>query len=252
MNGWLFLMQQGLSSWSLLLALGLCMGLRRPHLLRLGLTAAGCSGITLCSAGSPWGMGALAVITLLAPVTAWPGVPRNRRPGMSLACLSLSLIMTGCGRLLVHLGLGRTPLVLAQSLLVPLLVRLTPSPGQAACILLEITHQACRLELTALVDSGNLLRDPLTGLPVIVISRQAGQKLMAGQMANLRLIPVRTVTGRALMPVFRPGQVRVRSPGGWRAVQAVVGITPDGCSGCQALVPSSLISPMQGGATLCP
>lgn len=252
MSGWLFLLQQTLSAWSLLLALGLCMGLRKPRVLRISLTAFSCGGLTLCCVGAPWGAAALALITLLAPLAAWPGVPVSRRPGMALACLTLTVLMAGCARLLHSIGLGSTPLVLAQAVLLPALIRLTPPASRAPCVLLEITHQACRLELTALVDSGNLLRDPLTRLPVIVISRQAALRFTGGQLLGLRFIPVRTVAGKTTMPVFRPGQVRMLSAHGWQAVQAVVGISPDGYSGFQALVPSHVISPVQGGEALCP
>lgn len=251
MSGWLFLVQQGLSAWSLLLALGLCMGLRRPCLWRISLTALAGSGVTLCCVGTPWRLAALALVTLLAPLAAWPGVPRSRRPGMALACLTLTALMAGCGRLLQGLGLGCTPLVLGQAALLPLLLRLTPQASRAACIQLEITHRACRLVLTALVDTGNLLRDPLTRLPVIVLSRQAAARLNAQPLA-VRLIPVRTVAGKTLMPVFRPGRVRVLSASGWQAVQAVVGIVPDESCGFQALVPGCTISPVQGGEALCP
>lgn len=251
MSGWLFLVQQGLSAWSLLLALGMCMGLRRPCLWRISLTALACGGVTLCCAGTPWRLVALALVTVLAPPAAWPGVPRSRRPGMALACLTLTVLMAGCGRLLQGLGLGRTPLVLGQAGLLPLLLRLTPPASRAACVQLEITHRACRMVFTALVDTGNLLRDPITRLPVIVLSRRAAARLNAGVPA-VRLIPVRTVAGKALMPVFRPGRVRVLSAGGWQAVHAVVGIGPDESSGFQALVPGCALSPVQGGEALCP
>lgn len=252
MSGWLFLVQQTAASWSLLLGVGLCMGLRRTKLRRISLTALCCGGAALCCTHGLWRMLALALITLLAPFAAWSGVPRSRRPGMALCSLTLTILMAGCGRLLKSLGLSRTPLILAQCVLLPVLVRITPPASRAACILLEITHGARRLELTALVDSGNLLRDPITRLPVIVISRQTARRLVDSDLAGMRLISVRTVAGSALMPIFRPQQVQVLLPHGWQTVQAVIGLSPDGYSGFQALVPSCVISPSQGGVAICP
>lgn len=252
MSGWLFLLQQTASSWSLLTSLGVCAGLRKPQIWRVGLTALCCGGASLLAcASAPLRLATLVFITSLAPVAAWPHVPRCRRAGMALCCLTLTVLMAGCARLLHALGLARVPLVLAQCLLLPLLLRFTPSPAQAACILLEITHRTQRLELTALVDSGNLLRDPITRLPVIVISRHTASKLLPDR-PQLRLISVRTVAGSALMPVFRPDLVRVLLPHGWQTIETVVGLSPDGYSGFQALMPSSVISPSQGGVSICP
>lgn len=252
MSGWLFLLQQTAASWSLLVSLGLCAGLRKSWMWRINLTALGCGGVSLLACtGAPLRLAGLVLITILAPRAAWPHAPRCRRAGMGLCCFTLALLMVGCARLLHALGVTHTPLVLAQCLLLPLLVRLVPSTNQPACILLEITHHAQRLELTALVDSGNLLRDPITRLPVIVISRQTAAKFLP-EAPRLRLISVRTVAGSALMPVFRPDLVRVLLPQGWQTIETVVGLSPDGYSGFQALMPSSVISPSQGGITICP
>lgn len=250
MSGWLFLLQQTAASWSLLVSLGVCAGLRKPRMGRVSLTALGCGAASLLAcAGVPLRLAALVLITILAPLAAWPHVPRCRRVSMGLCCLTLTLLMAGCARLLYAFGVARTPLVLAQCLMLPLLVRFLPSSSQAACILLEITHRAKRLELTALVDSGNLLRDPITHLPVIVISRQTASRFLP-EAPRLRLISVRTVAGSALMPVFRPDLVRVLLPQGWQTIETVVGLSPDGYSGFQALMPSSVIS--EGGVSICP
>ena len=110
-----------------------------------------------------------------------------------------------------------------------------------------------RLTLTALIDSGNLLRDPVTGLPVIVISRRAASRLTVlpqpGRLTpGMRLLSVRTVAGTALMAVFRPSAVFIEEKGVWRAVNAIVGLSPDGYEGFQALVPASLIPPVAAAA----
>jgi len=127
--------------------------------------------------------------------------------------------MTGCGRLLHSLGFGRTPLILMQFALLPGLIHTISRTGRTVCTTVKIVHAARHITLTALVDSGNLLRDPLTQLPVIVI---------------------------------RPQQIRLLLPGGWHDVRAVVGLSPEGYSGYQALVPASVTSSLQGGISICP
>ncbi|MBQ5613232.1 MAG: sigma-E processing peptidase SpoIIGA [Clostridia bacterium] len=82
--------------------------------------------------------------------------------------------------------------------------------------------------LRALIDSGNLLQDPLSGRGVIVVDRRAlrgllPEKLLAAdtpqrltdlledyELARLiRLIPVRSATGEGLLPAVIPEQLRV-------------------------------------------
>lgn len=260
MSAWLFLLQQAACAWSLLLSLGLCMGLRKASALRLGITALACGGISLgCAAVDSimLRLPALVCITVLAPLGAWQDVPRNQRRRMVFTSLVLSLLMAGCARLLGGFGLSRTPLVLMLFALLPLLSHLLPTDGHTPCVAVEITHAGFHLELTALVDSGNLLRDPITQLPVIVISQAAAARLMPyvhpDMLApGMRLISVRTIAGSSLMPVFRPSQVRLLLPQGWQTVSAVIGLSPDGYSGFQALLPACLLSSAQGGLPLCP
>jgi len=257
-SAWLYLLQQAACSWSLLLSLGLSMGLRKIRPLRLTATAVGCGCVSLAALplGGLLRFSVLLPVAALAPIAAWPGIPRSRRGRMAVCSMALSLLMAGCGRLLHTAGLEGTPLILAQFALLPILVRLMPAGGRTPCVTLEIHHHARNLQLTALVDSGNLLRDPLTRLPVIVISQQAAARLLpaAAPLApGMRLISVRTVAGSALMPVFRPRQVRLLLPQGWRSIHAVIGLSPDGYSGFQALVPASVITTAeQGGMSICP
>lgn len=95
------------------------------------------------------------------------------------------------------------------------------------------------------MDSGNLLRDGITGLPVVVCSQQALSPLLPRMYPGMlpegfRYLSVRTAAGGALMPCFRPEGVRLLGNGGWIPVEAVVGLTVDGYSGFQALVPAAL------------
>ena len=260
MSAWLYFFQQSLCAWSLLLALGFCVGMRKPAFLRLTASALLSGGASLVCAVFPrlfLRLAFLGLITLLAPAGAWPGLPQGQRRAMVFPALGLALLMAGGAHLLEDAGLGGTLLNILLSALLPAIALRRPDRPGARCVTLEVIHHAHRLELTALVDSGNLLRDPLTRLPVIVVSRKAAARLVSlperdGIAPGMRLISVRTVAGTSLMAIFRPGSIRILESGGWQPVRALVGVNPDGYNGFQALVPSSVISPAQGGMPPCP
>lgn len=255
-SGWLYGIQQCLCAGSLLLALGYCAGTRRPPLWRLLAAALAAGVIATAAAVSERALPrtvALAMATAL-PRLAWPSLPRALRQRMALCLLTLPPAMVGAARLLYSFGLPALWIVPAVCLLLPLLTRLAPRNEGATSITAEILCGSSRISLTALVDSGNLLRDPLTGLPVIVVSRRAVSQLIPlpppGEISpGMRLISVRTVSGTGLMAVFRPDRVRLLTPGGWIDVRALIGVSPGSYDGFQALVPSALTSRTHASTT---
>ena len=251
-SGWLYLTQQLLSSLSLLLALGQATGLGNRSWLRLALTAllTALGSFAAAWSGVPW-LRALLLTPLLlaAPIAAWPGIPRSLRLHLVLTHALLGLALTGWARLLQSLGFWQILIVPLSCLLLCVVTPALRRTDHPRCVTVEIRHNAHRLTLTALIDSGNLLRDPITSLPVIVISRRAAARLTLlpppGRLIpGMRLISVRTVAGTTLMAVFRPSAVFLEARGVWRAVNAVIGLSPDGYDGFQALVPASLIPPL--------
>ena len=78
--------------------------------------------------------------------------------------------------------------------------------GSAAYLPVELTYGKQHLHLTALQDTGNTLRDPITGRQVLVVGADVAQKLTGltqqqlqspveslGQLPGLRLIPYHSV-----------------------------------------------------------
>lgn len=257
-SGWLYGIQQCLCACSLFLAMGACAGVQRPALHRLLLASLAAGALaTLTAASGHESLRLLALaLTVFLPRMVWPRLPRTLRRQMALTLFALPMMMAGAARLTGSLGLHGPLTILPPAILAPLLARLTPRSTAAACIKADISRGENRISLTALVDSGNLLRDPLTQLPVIVVSRQAAERLIPlpppGEIApGMRLISVRTVAGTALMAVFRPNRVRLLLPGGWHDVSAMVGISPGHYDGFQALIPAGLTqtndAPSQGG-----
>lgn len=246
-SGCLYALEQFACALSLLTASGLACGLRRLHPARVMLLAALTSlACTLCAVlARDWLRWLLLPMPLLLPRLAWPGAPRALRRRLPAASLLLSLAMAGFVQLMHSLSLPASLALLAACCLTPLLSGGMPRPAPVCCATVELMHQGHTVTLTALVDTGNLLRDPLTGLPVIVVSRRAARKLTPlpapGQLLpGMRLISVRTAAGSALMAIFRPQRVRVLSGQTWREVRAMVGLSPDGYDGAQALLPACL------------
>ncbi len=182
-----------------------------------------------------------------APLMAWPGVPKRLRGRMIAAGCFLSLGLTGMMRLMQPFALPAAVLVALGCGLLRVVPLLTPKPDEMPRLAtVDVRHGPHYLTLTALIDSGNLLRDSVTGLPVIVISRRAAQRLVQlppeGKLTYpFRLLSVRTVSGTGMMIVFHPDSVCVQTPDGWRRVETLLGVSPEGYDGFQALVPVCLV-----------
>lgn len=247
-SGWLFLIEQFLCSLCLLMAMGRSAGLTRLSLPRLLAASAAVSALCL------FGMGLPALLRLLplalamgaAPLLAWPAVPDRLKLRLLALGSFLSIWTVG----LMRLGAGLSLPGMAVMLLC--CCALTASPALVkrascvpACATVDIRCGRDRLTLTALVDTGNLLRDAVTGLPVTIISRRAAARLIPlpppGSISpGMRLISIRTVTGTALMTVFRPDRVRIQQGKSWLDVHTLIGLAPECYEGFQALIPASL------------
>lgn len=244
----LYILEQFLCGTSILLSLYRWAHLPRPSPLRLTLAALFGALAALLHAvhpSLPLRAGVLALM-LLSPRTIWRGLPRRMHRRLPIALLTLLMLFSGCMRFARSIPIPCTPALLALCLLLPALAH-KPADASPTCATLEIRHGTSRVVLTALVDTGNLLRDPLSALPVVVISRRAAQKLIGapepGRLnPGLRQIAIRTVAGASRMTVFRPAALRVLQGGQWRDAQAIIGIAPDGYNGVQALAPSSLLT----------
>lgn len=121
--------------------------------------------------------------------------------------------------------------------------------GGREYIPITLTYGARSADLVALRDSGNTLRDPITGEQVFVIAGEVAQKLTglsADQLRRpletmalrplpgLRLIPYRAVGSGGMLLGMRFEDVKV----GGRRQAAIVAFAPEGLGrgGCQALV----------------
>ncbi len=128
-----------------------------------------------------------------------------------------------------------------------------------------LERSACRLEIErggrsaavdAIFDTGNMLREPFSGLPVIIAERGYIENVLppgidgftdgAAQSASpggIRVVPYSSVGGGGLLAAFRPDSLKVLSPEGTREAEAYVGVSaqPPG-DGCHAIInPDALL-----------
>ena len=154
---------------------------------------------------------------------------------------SSAAVLAGCGLAALSMTLMQTRRVAAVE-----------NTGE-----LMLAYRGHTVQLPAMRDSGNLLTDAVTGLPVIVAPEQAIVSLLpAGvETANLstlppgwRLMPIRTAAGNATLMCFRADRTEIQENGKVRAIDAIIAIS--GFSEKAALIPEDLFQ-AERGKSLC-
>lgn len=97
------------------------------------------------------------------------------------------------------------------------------------------------VRMRAIIDSGNTLRDYLTGRPVIVLPENScrAKRMISGLPE--RLIFADTAGGRQMMRMAVPGCVMLMADGTWKSVLASVALAPALDARSPALVPAALL-----------
>ncbi len=125
-------------------------------------------------------------------------------------CLLFVLLSMALGGVALSLGSGGIAGLLAACAVVYVLcgAGLRFPPGSRELVSVELTWQGKKEKLTALRDTGNSLKDPVTGRSVLVVSASVADSLLgitrqqlltpvetvaSGAVPGLRLIPYRTV-----------------------------------------------------------
>lgn len=127
---------------------------------------------------------------------------------------------------------------------------------------IEVVYEEKRTRLSAMVDSGNLLREPISGKACIVTDLHAMEKILpreiilaaqktpvtpekiSGRHANrIRLVPTNTATGHALLLAVRPEKILLHTEKGTHPIDAMIALTDlgTGADGTEALLPSQLL-----------
>lgn len=190
-----------------------------------------CSGLSMTArfrflGGFPWGL--LLPAAGGAVAFGWKGV----KPTGLYLLLSMAL-----GGLAVSFGRNAWPSLILAGCGLWLLCRAVFS-GEVY-VPLELYWQGRRLELTALRDTGNTLRDPITGEQVLVLSPEAAfdltglteeqlrrplDTLASRPVPGLRLIPYHAVGSGGFLLGLRLEHVRI----GGRRCSVVTAFAPEG------------------------
>lgn len=105
---------------------------------------------------------------------------------------------------------------------------------------LRITAGGRRAEFAAIIDTGNSLRDYLTGLPVIVIPYADAVRQLDPDALRLRPLAARTAGGQQLMWCFVPDEIVLAGNDGRQRVRAAAALSPGLEAGSPALTPAGL------------
>ena len=132
---------------------------------------------------------------------------------LSMAICGLSFILDG--------GNAITILISALCIVGLCYIGFTPHSRIRRYVMVEICQNSKCVKMQALCDSGNLLKDPISGSPVLIVGRDIGEKLTGlsveqlrnpvetlskSSIAGLRLIPYKTVgqSGGMLLGLYFP------------------------------------------------
>lgn len=163
------------------------------------------------------------------------GISRSAfRKGITFALLSLAL-----GGAMVAIGHGGAAgaIAVASILLILSYFGFGGRIDGTSYVPVELSCGENRLHLTALQDTGNTLRDPITGRPVLVVGADAAQKLTGltreqlrnpvesiGVIPGLQLIPYNSIGSRGFLLALRLHNVRI---GKWQG-SSLVAFAPEG------------------------
>ncbi len=124
----------------------------------------------------------------------------------------------------------------------------------------KLTYEKKSITLNALCDSGNLLREPISGKLCIVAEAKEIEKILPYEISavlgtnstsgdiyatnRIRIIPTQTVSGEGMMYAIRFDSIRIDAGKGESEVDAFVALGNIGkaAEGKSALVPSELMS----------
>lgn len=176
-----------------------------------------------------WRMVSLGLIS-----TAAYGISLNAvRRGLIFALLSLAL-----GGAVMGLGKGGVVEMISAAGVITLLcfVGFRGRVGETHYLPVELSYGDKRICLTALRDTGNTLRDPITGRQVLVVGADVAQQLTGlspqqlrtpietiEKLPGSRLIPYRSVGSNSFLLAIRVPKVKI---GSWQG-STLVAFAPD-------------------------
>ena len=127
----------------------------------------------------------------------------------------------------------------------------------------RVTYEGRSVRLCAMTDSGNLLREPISGKPCIVADVDAMASILPSalshavkqgtlsrlsqlspqQSRHIRLVPTNTVAGGGMLPALCAERIEIETEKGCHVADAwiVLSVLDGGADGTQALLPTELL-----------
>ncbi len=172
----------------------------------------------------------------------------------SFLCIAVSMLICGAAALIhefaqtdfvfsangyPYLDISALVLVISSAVIYGVLSlwrRFTDSPSDSVRIPLTVTLHGITVTLSAIADSGNFLRDFLTGRPVILCRADAAQPVLppnvraylsgsTDDLTGIRLIPMTTAAGQSLAAAFRPDSITAETPYGRKRLDALIAVS---------------------------
>ncbi len=127
---------------------------------------------------------------------------------------------------------------------------------------IEVVYDGRCIHLCAMVDNGNLLRDPISGKPCIVADLRAMEEILPRELIlaarrapvtpekipehhakRIRLVPTNTAAGHSLLLALRPEQILLHTAKETHPIDAMIALTDlgMGANKKEALLPSQLL-----------
>ncbi len=76
-----------------------------------------------------------------------------------------------------------------------------------------VEQNGCIVELFAKKDTGNDLKEPFSGLPVVVAEKDSLKEIKTEKTEIYRLVPFNTLGGSGLIPAFKPEKMYLKKDG---------------------------------------
>lgn len=191
---------------------------------------------------------------MLLVAAKWSGFRAFMRTWSLLYCAAF--LLGGIVHALLQAFGGLSPAwqlsILAGSLLGGILLRNTQRTRQTARAHLYICLAEASVRIEGLLDSGNLLHEPVTGLPVIVAPYEAVRSLLPegcdpSRLETLppgfRLVQAVTAGGSRMLMCFHPTELILQDGRRYTPIHAMVAISAQSpAEGPLALIPTILLS----------
>ena len=112
--------------------------------------------------------------------------------------------------------------------------------GEIYSIIIE--NNSKKVNLFALSDTGNKLREPFSDYPVIIVKKDSCKELF--DESNLRLIPASTINAASYLKAFKPQCVKVKTARGYETINNVyIALSEDiNAEGFSAIINPEIIS----------